>query len=410
MPSKVLIVVDYQGCFLPGGGLATNQGPAPVTGDKDGRRMAKELDTLIKSNAYSSVFFTKDMHHPDNVSINDAAPYTADPNFYKGRNIVRARNWVKEEDRRLQKKWPRHCTIPPMNPFYSKLVSIKNIKGMNAANAKAGNVIGSKINEFKPAGNNGPKHYGAELPYALAKYENGAPAGVQSKIVEVYKGFDADTDSYSAVADAMGEFTPFVAKEDGDFKDPNGKLETFMDRLKAENPSDIYLTGIARDVCVYWTAMDILNFWVFPELKKGNTNVPKVHFLYDLTRPVGSVPIEFGPGGVPTKFFVVDISKEDLEKNVGDLYAKMTGKPAAEAADYFSVEMASVAAVAENANNVNNASKWQQGGKRRSRSVITRSGKRTGNNALDLSGGAPKTRRGGKRSNKTRRASSSRKY
>jgi len=406
MSSKVLIVVDYQGCFLPGGGLATNQGPAPVTGDKDGRRMAKELDTLIKSNTYSSVFFTKDMHHPDNVSINDAAPYTADPNFYKGRNIVRARNWVKEEDRRLQKKWPRHCTIPPMNPFYSKLVSIKNIKGMNKANAKAGNVIGSKINEFKPAGNNGPKHYGAELPYALAKYENGAPAGVKSKIVEVYKGFDADTDSYSAVADAMGEFTPFVAKEDGEFKDPNGKLETFMDRLKAENPSDIYLTGIARDVCVYWTAMDILNFWVFPELKKGNTNVPKIHFLYDLTRPVGSVPVEFGPNG-PTKFFVVDISKEDLEKNVGDLYAKMTGKPAAEAADYFSVEMASVAADAENANNVNNASKWQQGGKRKSRSVITRSGKRTGNNALDLSGAAPNTRRGGKRSNKTRRSSRS---
>lgn len=359
---KVLIVVDYQGCFLPGGGLATNQGPAPVTGDSDGRHMAKHIDKLIKTNEFSTVYFTKDMHHPDNVSINDAAPYTSDPHFYNGRNIKRSRNWVKEEDRRLQKKWPRHCTIPPMNPFYSKLVSVKNIKGSNGKTA--GNVIGSKINEFKV---DGTVHYGAELPFTLAKYEKGAPVNVTSNIVEVYKGFAADTDSYSAVADAMGEFTPFVAKENGEFKDPDGHLETFMDRLMAENPTDIYLTGIARDVCVYWTAMDILNFWVFDSLKKNSSKpVPKIHFLYNLTRPVGSVPVAFDANGVPTQFFVVDISKEDLNKNVAELYSKMTGKNGSEASNFFVVEDSSVGR-SSNANNANNASKLQSGGTRKGR-------------------------------------------
>jgi nicotinamidase-related amidase len=367
MESKsVLIVVDYQGCFLPGGGLATNQGPAPVTGDPSGQRVAKELDTLIKTNKFSTVFFTKDMHHPDNVSINDKNPFTANDKFYAGRPMARVRNWVKNSDRLLQKKWPRHCTMPPMNPFYSKLVRYQNLKGMNGSRPVA-NVIGSKINNFLPqvaslknakvTYNSAPKHYGAELPYALAKYEQGKPAGVQSEIVEVYKGFAPDTDSYSAVADAVGEFTPFVARENGRFVDPDGPLEPFMDRLQAENPTDIYLAGIARDVCVYWTAMDILNFWVFPAIKAGKP-APRVHFIYDLTRPVGSVPVEFNAAGVPTKFVTVDISKAELHKSVGALYNKVTGRNAGASNDYFFVTDARVAAEPFNANNVNNASKW----------------------------------------------------
>jgi len=329
MSKKVLIVIDYQGCFLPGGGLATNQGNSPVTGDKDGRRMATEIDSLIAKNQYSTVYFTKDMHHPDNISINDTKPFSQNSNYYKNKEFVRKRDWVKEDDRYIQKKWPRHCTIPPFNPFYSKFVNSQINPGKN---------IGSKINEFKPNGQNGDRHYGAELPFALEKYEKGVPDGINSNIVEVYKGFESDTDSYSAVADALGKFTPFIAKENGEFKDPDGNLESFMDRLKEENPTDIYLTGIARDVCVYWTAMDILNFCIFDELKNGNTNVPKIHFLYDLTRPVGSVPVEFGANGIPTKFFVVDISKDELIKNVSELYTKVTGRDGEEASEYFIVE------------------------------------------------------------------------
>jgi len=333
---SALIVIDYQGCFLPGGGLPTNMGNPPVTGDKDGRRMAAEIDALIKTNKFSTVYFTKDMHHPDNVSINNSKPFTANSSFYKNAKFIRTRNWVKDDDRLMQKKWPRHCTIPPMNPFYSRLVSVKNLQGRSNKNLTKANMIGSKINEFTSNGANGAKHYGAELPFALEAYETGKPDGVTSDIVEVYKGFDINVDSYSAVADAVGDFKPFIAKENGEFKDPDGKLESFMERLMNSNLTDIYLTGIARDVCVYWTAMDILNFWILEEVKKGN-KVPKLHFLYDLTRPVGSVPIEFGANGVPTKFFVVDISKDDLMKNATELYTKITGKTEGIEA-YFSVE------------------------------------------------------------------------
>jgi nicotinamidase-related amidase len=321
--SSVLVIIDYQGCFLPGGGLATNTGTPPITGDKDGKKMAEKIDKLIKTNKFSTVYFTKDMHHPDNVSINDKHPHTMDPEFYKNRDMKRQRNWVKEDERLQQVKWPRHCIIPPFNPFYSKFVDSKKLKS-NKKN-KVGNIIGSKIDEVKPEGNNGPRHYGAELPFALEKYELGAPKDVKSNIVEVYKGFEEDTDSYSAVADALGNFTPFIAKVNGEFVDPDGKLERFLDHLKSKNLSHIYLTGIARDVCVTWSAMDILNFWIFDELKKKNTKVPKLHFIYDLTRPVGSTP-----------HGVLDITKEELIKKVEDLYKKMGLDDSA--ADYFIIE------------------------------------------------------------------------
>ena len=339
---EVLVVIDYQGCFLPGGGLATNLGNSPLTGDKDGKRMATELDTLIKTNKFSTVYFTKDMHHPDNVSITPGKAFTADPNFYKGRNITRRRDWGKDDARAMQVFWPRHCTIPPFNPFYSRFVSVKSLKELKPSGnnlpsiivtpkkqGRMGYIIGSKINEFLPEGTAGERHYGAELPYSLEKYEAGKPEGITSDIVEVYKGFDVNTDSYSAISDALGNFTPFVAKVNGEFVNPNGVLEPFLDYLRNENPSDIYLTGIARDVCVYWTFMDILNFWVFAELKKGNTNVPKVHFLYDLTRPVGATP-----GGV------LDKSKEDIVTSVNDLATVMGVSE--QASNYFVVEDANV--------------------------------------------------------------------
>ena len=77
-------------------------GNPPVTGDKDGRRIAAEIDALIKTNKFSTVYFTKDMHHPDNVSINNSKPFTANPTFYKNATIVRKRDWVKDDDRLMQ--------------------------------------------------------------------------------------------------------------------------------------------------------------------------------------------------------------------------------------------------------------------------------------------------------------------
>ena len=54
------------------------------------------------------------------------------------------------------------------------------------------------------------------------------------------------------------------------------------------NIKEIYLTGIARDVCVFWSALDLLNYWILPAFKTGK--VIKLVFMYDLTRPVSPVP------------------------------------------------------------------------------------------------------------------------
>lgn len=341
--SKALIVIDYQGCFLPGGGLATNidrPEQHSVTGDATGEITAKKIDTLIKSGKFSDVYFTKDMHHPDNISINNTKPFTTNTKTYEGRNMINPRRWVKEDDRLMQKKWPRHCVMPKENPFFDKLIVSKGIASKNnsPSNNLGANPL-SAINTRVLATNLGDKFdrfgeaYGADMPFALAVYEKGKPEGVSANIYEVYKGFGYGVDSYSAVADALGEFTPFIAKKNGQFMSDDSMK--FIDTLKAANFSDIYLTGIARDVCVYWTAMDILDYWILPALAAGES-VPKLHFLYDLTRPVGQVPVAFNKNGVPTEWFVVDKSKDEILAGVSQLFsaAGMAGKES----QYFMVE------------------------------------------------------------------------
>lgn len=342
--SKALIVIDYQGCFLPGGGLATNINRPEqhsVTGDSTGEITAKKIDTLIKSGKFRDVYFTKDMHHPDNISINNTKPFTENAKAYAGRNMKNPRRWVKDDDRLLQKKWPRHCVMPKENPFFEKLIVSKGVSSNNNTNNNPLSAIntrvlatnlGDKFNKFGEA-------YGADLPFELASYEKGKPEGVAADIYEVYKGFGYGVDSYSAVADALGDFTPFVARKNGEYMSDDSKK--FIDVLKSSNYTDIYLTGIARDVCVYWTAMDIIDYWILPNLLAG-IPVPKLHFVYDLTRPVGQVPVAFNNKGVPSQWLVVDKSKDDIVKGVSELFRDYA--MGHKASDYFIVEDSSTMA------------------------------------------------------------------
>ncbi len=64
------------------------------------------------------------------------------------------------------------------------------------------------------------------------------------------------------------------------------------------------MTGIARNVCVYWSAMDLLQFWILPAYFNGK--IIKLYFVYDLTRPVVSTLFEAG----------LDISSEKIESDV----------------------------------------------------------------------------------------------
>ena len=86
----------------------------------------------------------------------------------------------------------------------------------------------------------------------------------------------------------------------------NIKLEKHMEK--------VYITGIARNVCVYWTAMDLLNYWILPAfINQGK--IIKLSFVYDLTRPVA-----------PT----YSITKEEIQTAVRGLIAKMAPEASAD--------------------------------------------------------------------------------
>jgi len=79
--------------------------------------------------------------------------------------------------------------------------------------------------------------------------------------VIVRKGMDPKVDSYSGFRDNVGP----------DGKRPPTGLAAY---LRERGVGDIYVCGLARDVCVQWTAQD------------GAAAGFNVYFLWDLTRPV----------------------------------------------------------------------------------------------------------------------------
>ena len=140
------------------------------------------------------------------------------------------------------------------------------------------------------------------------------------KAVTILKGDDPTIDSYSVVADALGNPTAH---------DEQGKI--FLSILNESQIKKVYIAGIARDVCVYWSALDLLNYWIIPEFKKGN--VIQLVFMYDLTRPVYA-------GNFP----YTDIKPEAIVEDVNALVQKMGLGP--EVVDQvFKMQMGGYAAV-----------------------------------------------------------------
>jgi nicotinamidase/pyrazinamidase len=158
--SSVLIVVDVQNDFLPGGGLAV----------KDGHEVVPVINAL--AGGFANVVITQDWHPPAHVSFASShtgkAPFDSIALSY-GPQVL----------------WPEHC------------------------------VQGSR---------------GAELAQDLA-----IP---QAQLV-IRKGFHKAIDSYSAFLEA-------------DRKTSTG-LAAY---LQARGLKQVFVTGLATDFCVAWTALD----------------------------------------------------------------------------------------------------------------------------------------------------------
>ena len=157
---SVLIVVDVQNCFLPGGSLAV----------KDGDKVVPVINGLGKS--FANVVMTQDWHTAGHISF--ASSHTGKKPFETvdlayGKQVL----------------WPDHCVQGSDGAGLSKDLSI---------------------------------------PHAQ---------------LVIRKGFHKDVDSYSAFTEADNKTSTGLAGY-----------------LKTRKMKRVFVTGLATDFCVAWTAMD----------------------------------------------------------------------------------------------------------------------------------------------------------
>jgi nicotinamidase/pyrazinamidase len=157
--TSVLLVIDVQNCFLPGGSLAV----------KDGDKVVPVINALAKK--FPDVVMTQDWHTPGHVSFASThagkKPFeTIDLKY--GKQVL----------------WPDHC-----------------VQGTD----------------------------GAGLSKDLAVPQAG---------LVLRKGFNKDTDSYSA------------------FNEADGRATGLASYLKARKLQRVFLAGLATDFCVAWSALD----------------------------------------------------------------------------------------------------------------------------------------------------------
>jgi nicotinamidase/pyrazinamidase len=157
---SVLIVVDVQNCFLPGGSLAV----------KDGEQVIPVINALAKN--FANVVLTQDWHTPGHTSF--ASSHEGKKPF----EVIK----LPYGDQVL---WPDHC-----------------VQGSSGAEISSGITI----------------------PHAE---------------LVVRKGYHKDIDSYSAFFEA-------------DHKTPTG----LAGYLKQRGMNTVFVTGLATDFCVGWTAID----------------------------------------------------------------------------------------------------------------------------------------------------------
>jgi nicotinamidase/pyrazinamidase len=157
---SVLIVVDVQNCFLPGGSLAV----------KDGEQVIPVINRIAKS--FANVVMTQDWHTPGHVSF--ASAHEGKRPF----DVIK----LKYGDQVL---WPDHCVQGTAGADIDKDVAIP-----------------------------------------------------QAQLL-IRKGYHKDMDSYSAFFEA-------------DHETPTG----LGGYLKQRGLDTVFVTGLATDFCVAWTAMD----------------------------------------------------------------------------------------------------------------------------------------------------------
>lgn len=289
---SALLIIDVQNDFLPGGALAVMQG-TPDHGVSRCEMMINSINELIKSDVFDMYVFTQDAHPPGHVSFASSHP---DKEPF---DVIKLKN-----DKQVQYPqvlWPDHCRTDGehggMN-FSNKLILPFDTERCVEMYAESVYIKEPITSCAKPA---------TADSTVLMK-------NLAAKSHILWKGQDKDTDSYSAFKDAQ-------QRETG--------LRKF---LMSNGITDIYVCGLARDFCVWWSAVDATSY-VNADTNKNEFNV---HFIWDATLPVP------GPSSLPdydvegpslhqkaVKRIGVETVHNDLEKNsiVGNNWIKAFLEP-----------------------------------------------------------------------------------
>ena len=271
---SAVIVIDLQKCFLPGGTLPTTNSRNTLTKQSSYKDLGKDTTNFIKNlnPKPNHLFISLDWHPKEHISfINDALRS-------KGKKTV-----VEGPNYNFNKK----------NTKVSQYLFKKALRNNKDYIIKIPRLWGDENNRLKQT--LWPPHCIQNTDDAMVDDSLNIEELINFNPIYVLKGFDPEVDSYSVVADAVGEPTPFIYS--GNYKDlqnyKNNELDkskTFLNTLKKSNITEVYLTGIARNVCVFWSAMDLLEFWILPAYFGigGVKKIIKLYFVYDLTRPVVS--------------------------------------------------------------------------------------------------------------------------
>uniref|UniRef100_A0A0B7BEW6 nicotinamidase n=1 Tax=Arion vulgaris TaxID=1028688 RepID=A0A0B7BEW6_9EUPU len=192
---SALIIVDVQECFLPGGSLAVANGAAIIP----------VINSIRENNTFEMVVFTMDWHLPGHVSFasthNKSVGATVPLRYLKNGALC-----------------------------LNETVTLKNFPNAQNCNENTTTLLEQKL---------WPDHCIQNLSSGNMSSRISPGLKQRSDDVIIHKGIHLEIDSYSAFFDNGNFFSTDL-----------------NDKLKSNNIDTVFITGLAFDICVFYTSLN----------------------------------------------------------------------------------------------------------------------------------------------------------
>ncbi|VBB18705.1 bifunctional nicotinamidase/pyrazinamidase [Yasminevirus sp. GU-2018] len=301
---SVLLVIDVQNDFLPGGSLPV-MGHKQDKGVRECEMMINSINELILSNAFDFYVFVQDVHPSDHSSL--ASTHRGKAPF----DVVSVTSKVTNQTRQ-QVLWPDHCQIKDSSVYDGVALSDKLVLPFDPKEWKT---ITNKIsaeNPIVPASSivsSGSNNKGINTTTDAAIDDDASEArkSLMNELLKksyiMWKGVEKDTEPYSS-------FKNFDGDETG--------LRRF---LTSKGVKDVYVCGLARDLCVWWSCADGTTY-EYIDVDGSTKKEFSINCVLDASIPVpGSIKLpDYDPeGSSPHQEVVKRLTPEsvhgDVEKN-----------------------------------------------------------------------------------------------